>query len=276
MTDPTQTQSNNTDQKYTIKVGGVEKQLSLDELRELAQKGDDYQIKTTRLAEERKKVEDELKRIERWKPIIDKVDVDSKLRDTLSKVISDYESGKISKSDSVKDRDLKILDRKMAEATDSEVKESLREFRQAISEEVPVEELKAKIAELEEAIASVRSNAMVSMSDRIEKQLSEVSQKFGKDVVAKYESEVRQAAAKYPNQSVRKLFLYYASDDDAKAALLNEVRQEKDEEVKLKTNGSMTTVDTVHTKIEPPKDKRGRVDWTALTQKLKDSGRFKL
>ena len=276
MTNPTQTQSNNTDQKYTIKVGGVEKQLSLDELRELAQKGDDYQIKTTRLAEERKKVEDELKRIERWKPIIDKVDVDSKLRDTLSKVISDYESGKISKSDSVKDRDLKILDRKMAEATDSEVKESLREFRQAISEEVPVEELKAKIAELEEAIASVRSNAMVSMSDRIEKQLSEVSQKFGKDVVAKYESEVRQAAAKYPNQSVRKLFLYYASDDDAKSALLNEVRQEKDEEVKLKTNGSMTTVDTVHTKIEPPKDKRGRVDWTALTQKLKDSGRFKL
>lgn len=263
------------DQKYTIKVGGVERQLTLAELTEAAQKGEDYQIKTTELARQRKELESELKRIGNWKPIMDRIDVDPRLKDTLTKVMSDYDSGKISKSDTVKDRNLKILDKKLEEASDPEVKESLREIRQIITEE-GVGELKAKIAELEEIISSVQNNALISISDRIEKQLSDVSQKFGKDVVSKYESEIRAAAAKYPNQSVKKLFLYYASDEDAKTALLNEAKQEKEEEVKRKTNGSMTTVDTVHTKIEPPKDKRGRIDWSALTQKMKEAGRFKV
>lgn len=264
-----------TDQKYTIKVGGVERQLTLAELTEAAQKGEDYQIKTTELARQRKELEGEIKRIGNWKPIMDRIDVDPKLRDTLTKVMSDYDSGKSSKSEAVKDRNLKILDKKLEEASDPEVKESLREIRQIIDQE-GVGELKAKLAELEQIIASVRNNTLVNISDRVEKQLSDVSQKFGKEVVAKYESEIRAAAAQYPNQSARKLFLYYASDEDAKTALLNEAKQEKDEEVKRKTNGSMTTVDTVHTKIEPPKDKRGRVDWSALTQKMKEAGRFKL
>lgn len=263
------------DLKYTIKVGGVEKQLTLAELTEAAQKGDDYQNKTIEIARERKAIEEERKRIGTWKPIMDKVDTDPKLRDTLSKVLTDYESGKISKSETVKDRNLKILDKKLEEASDPEVKESLREIRQIIDQETGVGELKAEIAELKEIIASVRNNTLISISDRVEKQLSDVSQKFGKDVVGKYESEIRKAASQYPNQSARKLFLYYASDEDATTALLNEAKQKKEEEVKLKTNGSMTTVDTVHTKIEPVRDKRGRIDWSALTQKMKEAGRFK-
>ena len=265
-----------TDEKYTIKVGGVEKQLTLAELTEAAQKGEDYQNKTTELARQRKELDGELKRIGNWKPIIDRVDVDQKLRETLTKVMSDYDSGKISKSDSIKDRNLKILDRKLEEASDPEVKESLREIRQIIDQETGVGELKAKIADLEEIISSVRNNALIGISDRIEKQISEVSEKFGKEVVGKYETEIRKAASQYPNQSARKLFLYYASDEDAKTALLNEVKQEKEKEIKLKTNGSMTTVETVHTKIEPIRDKRGRIDWSALTQKMKEAGRFKV
>ncbi len=264
-----------TDQKYTIKVGGVEKSLTLAELTEAAQKGDDYQNKTIELAKDRKALESELKRIGNWKPIMDKVDVDPKLRDTLTKVMSDYESGKISKSDVIKDRNLKILDKKLEEASDPEVKESLREIRQIIDQETGVGELKAEIAELKEIIASVRSNTLIGISDRVEKQLSDVSQKFGKDVVAKYESEIRKAASQYPNQSARKLFLYYASDEDAKTALLNELKHDKEEEVRIKTNGSMTTVDTVHTKMEPVRDKKGRIDWSAQIQKLKEAGRFK-
>lgn len=265
-----------TDFKYKIKVGGVEKELTLAELTEAAQKGDDYLNKTTKLNEERKVLEAELKRIGAWKPIMDKVDVDPKLRDTLSRVMSDYDSGKISKSDTVKDRNLKILDKKLEEASDPEVKESLREIRQIIDQETGVGELREKIAELEEVIASVRNNALIGISDRIEKQLSDVSQKFGKEVVGKYETEIRKAAAQYPSQSARKLFLYYASEEDATTALLNEAKQKKEEEVKLKINGSTTTVNNVHTKIEPVRDKKGRIDWGAQIQKLKEAGRFKL
>ena len=206
---------------------------------------------------------------------MDKVDTDPKLRDTLSKVLTDYESGKISKSEIVKDRNLKILDKKLEEASDPEVKEGLREIRQIIDQETGVGELKAEIAELKEIIASVRNNTLISISDRVEKQLSDLSKKFGKDVVEKYEANIRTTAARYPNLTVRKLFLNLASEEDEGTALLNEAKQKKEEEVKLKTNGSMTTVDTVHTKIEPVRDKRGRIDWSALTQKMKVAGRFK-
>jgi len=53
------------------------------------------------------------------------------------------------------------------------------------------------------------------------------------------------------------------------------IQSEKEHQIKI--NGSMAGGGTTtHTKIEAPRDKKGRVDWSALGQKLKDQGRFNI
>lgn len=57
MNTTTSTESQVTPQLYSLKVGGEEKQLPIDEVIKLAQMGDDYTRKTQTLAQERKQIE---------------------------------------------------------------------------------------------------------------------------------------------------------------------------------------------------------------------------
>ena len=263
-----------TDEKHKIKVGGEELELTYEELVEHAQKGTDYQRKTQELAEKRKALEQENSKLGEWSEIIKRIDNDPKLRDTLTKVMTDYETGKSSPSSKTLDKNLKLLDKRIEEANDSDVKENLREIRQIISEETESGSLKQEIAFLKEELAVLRNNTGLSISDRIDNQLSKISEKYGDTVIDKYKSEIRAAAARYPKQTAEQLFFYYASSEDREAALLNKMEKEKKKEDQKKTDGSSQPVNTIRDKIEPPRDKRGRVDWNAMIGKLKEKGRF--
>lgn len=262
-----------TDQKYKIKVGGQELELTYEQLVERAQKGEDYERKTKDLSDKRKALDEETKKLGEWSKIITKIDSDPKLRDTLSKVMTDYESGKSFTSDKTRDKNLKLLDKRIEDAQDPEVRESLKDIRQIISEETEVGSLKNELSSLKEEFAVLRNNTALSMTDRIDKQLSDTVDKYG-EIVDKYKSEIRASASRYPNQTVEQLFFYYASPEDRDAALLNKIEKEKKKETKKKEDGSFQPVDTTRTKIEAPRDKRGRVDWNALIGKLKEKGRF--
>ena len=264
-----------TDVKHKIKVGGVEKELTYEQLVEAAQKGEDYHAKTTELSQRKKELETQEANLGEWKNIIKKIDGDPKLRDTLSKTITDYEKGTVSTS--TVDRNLKTIEKRIEEAPDAETREQLEEARQMILEVSKSQEMEKELIAVREELAFLRSNTLSNISDRVEKGLSDISNTFGKDVVEKYKNEIRLAANKYPNQSIKKLFFYYASDEDAENALLNKAKVEKEKEHQTKTNGSMAGGGTTtHTKIEAPRDKKGRVDWSALGQKLKDQGRFNI
>ena len=59
--------SDQDEQRFQVKVGGEEKELTLTELKSLAQQGADYTKKTQQVAEQRKAVEAEQKAIEEAK-----------------------------------------------------------------------------------------------------------------------------------------------------------------------------------------------------------------
>lgn len=273
MTESTQTQSKAAE-KHKITVAGVEKELTYDELVSAAQKGEDYQKKTTELAEQRRTLEVKEKELEELKRIRDTVEGNPKLKETITKVISDFQSGKSSSSSATLDKNLKLIDKRIEEASDGDTKEQLREIRQIISEETEFGSLKEENRALKDRLDRLEAAGLINLSDRIESQLSDLSERFGKEVVDKYKDDLKILAQKYPRQALRKVFFNVASDEDTRLAVLNEAKTEKEREVKLKTNGSTVPPGSVQTKIEPVRDRKGRVDWGAWIQKKKEAGQF--
>lgn len=259
--------------KYKIKVDGQELELSLDELREHAQKGVDYTKKMQTLAEEKKTLKAQEERVASVKAIVDEMERDPGLSKALNKVYSDHKSGRISKSEA-QDRNLKLLDRKIEDADDSTARESLKEIRQIISEETNAGSLFEKIDALEKEVNFLKSNAALSQTDRVENQLGEMRSRFGKDIIEKYEADIKAASLKYPGQDIEKLFYHYASKDDLRTALLNEHKKKEKDEIDKKKNGSTPGGSSVHTPVDVPRDKGGRVNWSGFIKNMKTSGKL--
>ncbi len=263
-------------QSYKIKVEGKEIELTYDQLVEMAQKGADYTKKTQALSEKEKKLESDVRRSERWREVDEKITTDPQLAKTLEKVYSDYASGKISKSDDVRDRNLKLLDKRLEEAADPEDRKTLKQVRQIILEETNVDELREEMKLLKDQISFLQSSSAASRTETIGSQINEMSPRFGKDIVEKYAEDIKGLSLKYPKYSAEEIFLKFADKADVKSALLTEVAKEKEQEIKRKQNGSMPGGDgsTVAVDAAKFKDKHGRVNFSEMFKSMKAAGKF--
>jgi hypothetical protein len=273
MTDQASSQSATQDQsKFKIKVAGQDKEVSREEIIEMAQKGEDYTRKTQAIADrerELKAIEEQIKPI---RQVYEEMAKDKGLSDRMTKTYDDYKSGKISRSEAV-DQNKKILDRKIDEAQgrgDRETIDSLKDIRDIIGQEADVRPLMEKINQLESKLKYLESSNIVSLDKKISSEIDTLKSEYGKEVVEKYEKLIRDGAIQYPNQSVDRLFKYFAEPNDLDEAVLKRAQRKKDEEVKQKKNGSMAGFNTMTEPIEPAKDKHGRTDFRDFARKVKE------
>lgn len=259
--------------KFKVKVDGQERELELtnEQIIERLQKAEDYTQKTQALAEKEKTLKASEEEIKEVKLIVDEMKDNPKLADTLNKVYSDFKSGKISKSYTTKDRDLKKLDKLIEEATDSETKEQLREMREIIQEEAPISILKQEIDALKQEISGLKSLTQTGQSEKIKTDLQKLEERFGKDLVKKYQKNIMTMALKYPHQSVIKLFYYYADDAEIKTALLEEAKKEEKRELERKKKGASPGAEPSNVaKSELVRDKAGKVTMDSIRQRVKE------
>ena len=186
--------------KFKIKVQGVEKEVVLkeSEVIEHLQKSEDYTQKTQALAEKEKILKEQEEATKTLKVIIDDMEANPQLKETLNKVYSDFKSGKLSKPDDKKTDNLRKLDKLIEETSDAGERERLRDIRDIIKEEGGVEELnllKIEVKTLRDELSIIKGAALTNISERIEKEISALEEKFGKDLMAKYGDAIRATAA---------------------------------------------------------------------------------
>lgn len=263
-----------TPEKFKIKVDGQEVEVTKDELIELAQKGKDYTKKTQELADKEKTLNAETTRVAGLKAIVDEMEADPKLKETLNKVYSDFKSGKISKSDDTKDRNLKLLDKRIDESSDPATREQLKEIREIIKEETPdTKGLEDKISKLENELLLIKNSAIIGQTERVESQLQKLEEKFGTELVSKYKKDIMATAIKFPNQTVNKLLYHFADDSEIETALLKQAKTKEKEELDRKKKGSSPSgaEGSFVAKTPLEKDKRtGRVTTSSLIQRIKE------
>ena len=263
-----------TPEKFKIKVDGQDVEVTKDEMIELAQKGKDYTKKTQELATQEKALKDEQERVKGLKSIVDEMEADPRLKETLNKVYTDFKSGKISKSDDTKDRNLKKIDKLIEDASEPGEREKLRDIREIIKQEAPDNKaLEDKVAKLENELSTIREAALIGQSDRTEVQVEKLKEDYGDELVNKHKEEVKALALKYPRQSVENLLLHLADKSQVRTALLNQAKKKDKEELDRKKRGSSASgTETSFTAKTPlTKDKRtGRTTMESLLQRVKE------
>ena len=123
---------------------------------------------------------------------------------------------------------------------------------------------------MESKLKYIESANIVSLEKNISAEIDTLKSEYGKEVIEKYESLIREGAIKYPNQSVDKLFKYFSEPSDLDEAILKRAQRKKEEAIKIKKNGSMSGFLTTTEPIEPARDKHGRVNFRDFAQKVKE------
>lgn len=259
--------------KIKITVDGQEKEVTVEEAKELAQKGADYTKKTQALADERKQLEAEKERVKGLEAIVDEMETNPELKTALNKTYADVKSGKISKSEA-KDRNLKTLDNLIDKAKDGEERESLRDLRVIIEEEAggEVKTLKQELKVLRDEVVLLKSTSRIGLEDKIDMDLQKLENELGKEFVSKYRKDIKSLALKYPNLSAKKLLYNVASDDgELEEALLNRAENRKKQELERKKKGSSPGgEETVTPKSKYEYDGAGKVTTQSLIARVKE------
>ena len=258
--------------KFKIKVDGQEKEVLVNEKQiiDALQKTEKWTQDMQKLAEQERTLKAEQERIAGMRVIVDEMDADPKLKETLNKVYSDYKSGRIAKPEN-KDSNLKKLDKLLEDTSDPAQREQLRDIRDIIREETPdTKGLEDKIAKLENELSAVRDAALIGQSDRTESQIERLKGDYGDELVNKHKEEIRSLALKYPRQSVENLLLHLADKSQIRTVLLEQARKKEKEELdRKKRNSSPGGTDTSFTaKTELRKDKAGRVTMDSLKDRI--------
>jgi HPt (histidine-containing phosphotransfer) domain-containing protein len=230
-----------------------------------------FRSKTEALAEKERTLQQTEAEVAEVKRIVDEMKQDPKLAEGLNKFYTDYKSGKIGRSETVAERNLKRLDQLIAQTDDPAQRENLKDMRQIIMEEAGVGTLKDEIKALRGELANIRATAAAGHTERIAAQVKELEDRFGKDMVGKYRKQIETAALTYPNQSAYKLLKFYASDEDLHTALLNEARQKEKMELERKKKGSDVGGGPGNLPEDIPirKDKAGRPMMSDLVERVR-------
>ena len=260
--------------KFKIKVQGVEKEVSLTDAQVIdrIQISEDQTQKYQALAEKERTLKEQEEQIKGLRVIIDEMEADPKLKETLNKVYSDFKSGKLSKPGEKTDS-LKKLDRLIEETSEAGERERLRDIRDIIKEEGGVEELnllKTEVKALRDELSIIRGAALTGVTERIERDITTLEERFGKDLVAKHVNEIRKTAIKYPQNPISKIFKYLCPDEEYDRAVLDSAKRKEHEELERKKKGSSPNDTTFTPKTEIKKDVYGRVSISSIAKRARE------
>lgn len=254
---------------------GIREQVKKATAEKVHQYDKGFRAKTESLAEKEKALKVTEESLSGLKTIQKELQDDPKLAEVVNKVYYDYKSGKLVKPKEASSA-VKKLDKLIEGTDDADQREQLRDMRDIIKEEAgegsqEVSDLKEEIKRLKEEIGSVKDFSLTSRTERVNSQIEELKDRFGKEVVEKYEKDIQFSAIKYPHQTVLKLFYHFADENDIKSALLTEEKQKEKKELERKKQGAFPSFKESSTeKIEPPRDKAGRVNMRNFLSKIID------
>lgn len=233
-----------------------------------------YRAKTETLAEEKKRVEVERQSIKALLDIQRELKDNPSMEKAVIQTINDYRSGKINKSDENRDKAAKRLDKLIDNATDPDTREQLREMRQIVIEETDAPALKGELAQLRAELNQLKSSSVSSHAEKVEAEIDSLEKEFGKEIVSKYREEIKSSALKFPQQKVKKLLYHFAEDSEIEDAILKGAEGKRKRELEIKKNGSLPDGRSMSTKVDVPKDSRGRVNWRGFISNMKTAGKF--
>ena len=279
---PTPPASNTTEpEKFSIKVNGEEKQLTKEEIVELAQKGQDYTNKTMALSEDRKSVKERESQLDNLVKLNEEIEANPQLKEGITKMIDDVRAGKPLTQKKV-EKNLKTIDKYLDAAKTAEEREQLTDLQNIVAEAVSSsntsgvtkEEFDAMKAEVE----AFKKSASVGLSGQIEGEIKKLEDKYGKELVEKYGKDIRASARQYPsyieNNRFSKILFAVASDNEIEDALLKSAQQRKELEKKRKEDGTFPGGPSTPSKVDIPRDKAGRVDKDQFIKNLQAAGKL--
>lgn len=232
-----------------------------------------FRSKTEDLSKEKRQIEEEKQKIRELSQLRDEIDGNPELKDQITKMINNARAGiPVTKKET--SQASRQLDKLIEQAADAETRESLTQMRNIIREETS--DLRGRDDELDrlrKEIESLRNATHMGQAERVTTKIASLKDRFGKEIVEKYEQDIRTAALKYPTQDVDKLFRYVASDDDLSSAYLKEAEKRKKREQELKEEGSSISTSGVRKPIQVEKDKFGRTNIRGLVEKMISSKR---
>jgi len=232
-----------------------------------------YRAKTEILSEEKKKIETDRKALSALLEIQNELKGNPAMEKAVIAVINDFRAGKTNSGVNI-DKSMKRLDKLIENATDSDVREQLKEMRQIVAEETDTPALKGKIRELEEKINRIENSSNSNHAKNVEVELDSLEKEFGKDLVGKYREDIKVSALKFPNQKVKKILYHFAEENEIEDAILKRAEEKKKKEIEFKKNGSLPNGSSMTTKVDVPRDNKGRVNWRGFIGNLKSAGRF--
>jgi len=279
MTDQAKEQSGQDDQsqKFVIKVDGKEVELTQDQITELAQKGQDYTNKTQKLSEEKKALDEQKGKLDNLVKLQEEITGDPKLEKAVTEIINKHRAGVPVTQKSV-DKASKKLDQLIQESDDPSQRENLKLMREIISEETGTSALKEQLEKANQEIEFLKKGMLSNVDGRVDEQINKLESRYGKDLIDKYRPTLKAAGKKYTSylneKDFPRLLFQYADQSEMEESLLKSAQEKKKKEIEKKENGSFPGGDSSPKKLEPKRDKAGRVLWGETIKQMKEAGHF--
>lgn len=233
-----------------------------------------YRTKTEMLAEEKKRMETDRQSIKALLEIQKELKDNPNMEKAVIQVINDFRAGKPQNSEANRDKNIKRLDKLIDNATDPDTREQLRQMREIVIEETDAPALKNELKELREELNRVKNSTLSSYSEKVDADINVLEEEFGKELVSKYREDIKTSALKFPNQRVKKILYHYAEDSEIEDALLKRAESNRKKELENKKNASTSDGRSISSKMDIPRDSRGRVHWRGFVDNLKTAGKF--
>ena len=101
-----------------------------------------------------------------------------------------------------------------------EQQQALKDMRDIIQEETEIPALRKQIQDLTNAVNNLSGVSNDTRKERLNAELTDLKDKYGSDIIEKYQDAIIAEGVKYPKLSARKLLQIIASDDDVEQAVL--------------------------------------------------------
>ena len=150
----------------------------------------------------------------------------------------------------------RLLD-KLMDGVPKEQREYLEQLRQIVLEETNVSKLMADIEELKKAIGHYQFRDRELGREQVNKDLTTLSEKFGDDVISKYQEDIVKEWERHPNIKTKDILKYVIPDDEYEQALIAKGRKtltpEKKNAISSSRSGVSGTLENVDVKKETTK-----------------------
>jgi len=178
-------------------------------------------------------------------------------------------------TDAAKD---KLLDRLIASATDAETREGLTNLKSILREENStvsdaLDSLQKKIDGLEVKTADLESLGTMSLTSKIEGDLSKLRVEVGKDLIDQYQEKYRVMAEKYPNANPEEVLVNVSSFKEVRDASNKQSQVIEQKETERRARSSEPEFKSSVALPDYERDKQGRVTPASVSRRVMEIAR---